>query len=496
MSKTRQDIYQAIKNSRSPQSKVVFVSGNFNMIHTGHLRLLSFAAECGDILVVGVQSDRAPGAMVPQALRVEAVRSISMVNYVLPLEGEVTDIIRELKPEIVVKGREFLKKRNEEQSIIEEYGGKMIFSSGEMKFSSTNLLYDEEGSSSLAINQPVDYLKRHNIDFARLSSVVEKMKDLNVVVIGDTIVDEYITCEALGLSQEDPTIVVRPIHRRKFIGGAGIVASHAAGLGANVHFCSVVGNDDEGTFAENELRKCGVKFFLQRDENRPTTLKQRFRTNEKTLLRVSTLLQHSIEEDICKKMLAGIKDLCTNADLVIFSDFNYGCLPQKLVNDIVSHCIECDVMMVADSQSSSQIGDVSRFENMNLLTPTEREARIALKDFESGLVVLAESLRKKARSQHVFITLAAEGVLIHAATETPTSTGDYYLTDQLPSFNPSPRDTAGAGDSMLVASSLALAAGENIWVAAYLGSLAAARQVSRVGNISLSSDELTGETFY
>ena len=74
----------------------------------------------------------------------------------------------------------------------------------------------------------------------------------------------------------------------------------------------------------------------------------------------------------------------------IFSDFNYGCLPQTLVDQISKLCLDHDVMMVADSQSSSQIGDISRFHNMNLITPTEREARYAL--FEQDLPISAGNL--------------------------------------------------------------------------------------------------------
>ena len=73
--------------------------------------------------------------------------------------------------------------------------------------------------------------------------------------------------------------------------------------------------------------------------------------------------------------------------------------------------------MVADSQSSSQIGDVSRFTDMMLLTPTEREARLAVHDFESGLVILAEKLRTKSRAKNVILTLGAEGLLSHASSE-------------------------------------------------------------------------------
>ena len=137
--------------------------------------------------------------------------------------------------------------------------------------------------------------------------------------------------------------------------------------------------------------------------------------------------------------------------------------------------------MVADSQSSSQVGDVSRFKGMVLLTPTEREARLAMRDFNSGLVTLAKNLRKKAQAQNIILKLGPEGLIVHSPSNNNTDP-----TDRLPAFNTTPKDNAGAGDSLLACSSIAMAVGANIWQSAYLGSIAAACQVSRVGNIPLS----------
>jgi bifunctional ADP-heptose synthase (sugar kinase/adenylyltransferase) len=144
-------------------------------------------------------------------------------------------------------------------------------------------------------------------------------------------------------------------------------------------------------------------------------------------------------------------------------------------------------MMAADSQVSSQTGDVSRFKGMTLLTPTEREARVALNDFISGLAVISERLIERARTQNLVITLGAEGALIN------TMADGRHNSDRLPAFNPSPKDVSGAGDSLFMASSMALRAGADIWQASYLGSLAAALQVSRVGNLPLTTAELVTE---
>ena len=166
----------------------------------------------------------------------------------------------------------------------------------------------------------------------------------------------------------------------------------------------------------------------------------------------------------------------------MFSDFNYGVLPTSLVNKIGAMFASSGTRLVADSQSSSQIGDIARFQGMLLITPTEREARLSMGDKDSGLVVLAEHVRKRSRAQHVLLTLGAEGLLIDSGFKAKGK----WLTDRLPALNSNPRDVAGAGDSLFTSASMALAVGADIWHAAYLGSLCAALQMGRVGNLPLS----------
>jgi rfaE bifunctional protein kinase chain/domain len=470
--------------------KVVFVSGNFNIIHPGHLRLLRFARECGDYLVVGVLDNSSPGSFIDENLRLEGLQAIAWIDYAFILRTSPVAFIEKLKPAFVIKGKEHEEKENPEKKALSQYGGKLLFGSGEISFSSIDLMNTEWKELSVSsIKMPADYPKRHKFDLSELIEISRRMKGLNVCVMGDTIVDEYITCDPLGMSQEDPTLVVTPVASEKFIGGAGIVALHAMGLGANVHFFSVVGNDDTYGYVKKGLEQQGVHAHLFKDESRPTTLKQRFRAKQKTLLRVSHLRQHSISSDIREMFFKKVTKTLNGTDLVIFADFNYGCLPQPLVDGIIEICDRKGIMMVADSQSSSQIGDVSRFTKMTLVTPTEREARLAVHDFESGLVVLAEKLKSKSSARNVIITLDEEGVLIHSETEKK----DDWLTDRLPAFNKAPKDVSGAGDSFLTCTSMAMAVGADIWKSSYLGSLAAACQVGRIGNIPLGPRDIEAE---
>jgi rfaE bifunctional protein kinase chain/domain len=467
--------------------RVAFVSGNFNIVHPGHLRLFQFAAECADFLVVGV-TEGSSDAKLPAEMRLEGVRAISVVDYAFVLREPPEEFIAKLKPSVVVKGKEFEGRSNPEQAVIESYGGKLLFGSGEVRFSSLELLRREYLETDFAsIRKPREFPERHGFGLNDLRDALQAFRNLRVAVIGDLIVDDYIDCDPIGMSQEDPTIVVAPIESKRFVGGAGIVAAHAQGLGAKVNYFSVAGSDEACWFAKQALKKHGVEQTILTDNSRPTTLKQRYRAEGKTLLRVSHLRQHDVSAEISKSLFDAVAQALPQTDLLIFSDFNYGCLPQALVDRLVELANHHGVMMVADSQASSQVSDISRFMGMKLITPTEREARLAMHDQNSGLAVLAEALRKKAQADNVVITLGAEGLLIHARNSRD------WITDQLPAFNNSPKDTAGAGDSFLTCAAMGLCTGLDIWRSVYLGSIAAACQVSRVGNTPLTQADLITE---
>jgi len=474
------------------KKRVVFVSGTFNIVHPGHLRLLRFASECGDYLIVGILSDElAKNAQLKQNTRLEGVAAINWVNHALVLPTHPEEFIKALKPAVVVKGKEHEDSLNPELGAVASYGGQLLFGSGDTTFSSLELLGREsELINHSSIIRPNAYIAHHGINVDGLAEVLQRIRELKVCVIGDVIVDEYIQCDPLGMSQEDPTIVVTPVIVNKFLGGAGIIAAHASSLGAaKVSLISVTGADEAGRYVAEKLSAYGATGHLVEDDSRPTTLKQRFRAGNKTLLRVNYLRQHKLNKTQQRQIFSEVEAVLGDVNLLIFADFNYGVLPQELVDNISQECTRRGVMIVADSQSSSQIGDVSRFKNTALLTPTEREARLALGNYEDGLVVLAEALRKKTNAQNIVITLGAEGLLVHAGFPGQTD----WQTDRLAALNTAPKDTAGAGDCLLVCTAMAMAVGSSIWESIYVGSIAAACQVGRIGNVPLTVAELLVE---
>lgn len=456
--------------------KIVFVSGNFFVLHPGHIRLLKFASECGYRLYVGV-NDTQPSKDYPSAQeRADTLKELGFVYEAVVLEDGLESFLKILKPDLVIKGKEYENGKNPEELWISSWGGKLLFTAGEATYSGSALLKDSHLEQAQIWHQPKEYIQRHDCQRESLIHVFDKFNNLNIAVIGDLIIDEYIQCEALGMSREDPTLVVSPQDSTKFLGGAGIVAAHCRGMGCKVHFYSVTGKDELANWAKNKLVEYGVIANLYFDESRPTSLKQRFRVGQKTMMRVSHLRQHEISVEIQDQIYKNIKKNIKEIDCIIFSDFNYGVLPQLLVERLIQLGKEYQIYMAADSQTSSQMGDISRFSGVNLVTPTEHEARIALRDQGSGLHIIAQKLVNKTESNLAIITLGEAGSLI---------INDKHEMDRLPALNTAPLDISGAGDSMLVGVAISKALKIDSFQAAYIGAIASALQVGKIGNIPL-----------
>jgi rfaE bifunctional protein kinase chain/domain len=463
----------------------VFISGKFNVIHPGHIRLFRFGKELAEKLHVALDTDGLNQDEINW--RVNALQAIDLVDQIHTYEIDNTSLIEKIEPNVVLKGREFRDRKNSEKALVESYGGKLVFGSGINFFSETEFL-DKSNlhAGSDEIKLPIEFMRRNNTTKEVVKDFLKITPSLNVCVLGDLIVDEYINCHPLGMSHEEPTIVVKAVDKKKFIGGAGIVAAHCSALGANTFFISVIGDDEPGSWAKNKVSEYGIKEELIFDNSRPTTLKQRYRSGSQTLFKLTELSQEIINPNIQDDIYGKFNRLVGQLDLLIFSDFSYGNLPAELVGKIMSLAMEHNVLIAADSQSSSQVGNLSKFSGAFLVTPTEREARVELRDQSSGLVILLDDLRDYLGAKNVLLKLGPDGILIRGVG----ANQELLPTEQVEPSNKKPIDTSGAGDSVLAVSALALAGGFDIYSSAMLGSFIAGIQVGRLGNIPVNREEI------
>lgn len=471
------------------RKKTVLISGNFNVLHAGHLRMFAYSKKYCQNLLVAVNSDKIAGksAILNEKSRLQMVKNSNLVSKAVILRESISKFIKKNKPSYIVKGKEYESKYNKEAEILKKYGGKLIFSSGESIISSRDLIkknFDKTNNQYLEL--PENYMQRHKISRDRLINLIEKFKSLRVLVIGDLILDEYISCQPLGMSQEDYSIVVNSIDNEYYLGGAGIVSAHVAGLGAKSSIMSVVGNDKYFSIIKKKLKFNNVINNLIIEPKRQTICKKRFRAEDKVLFRLSEITQSSISLLTQNKIIKELKKKIKKIDLLIFSDFNYGTLNQNLVNKIISICQKNKVMTAADSQTSSQFGDIARFKGVDLITPTEHEARVSTKNYDDGLVILIDKLRKLSKAKNIILKLGSDGLLIHKKIQKKQD----LITDRIRSLNSSPKDIIGAGDAMLTTSALSLKLGANIWEASLLGSIAAGIQIGVKGNTPLKLREI------
>lgn len=467
------------------KSNLVFVSGKFRVIHAGHMRLFRTATDFGQHLVVALDTDGLTAEEIHW--RESILRNIEYVDKVIEFDGDIEKVLLEVRPDIVIKGHEFRNAQNQEAQILSTYGGKLVFTSGANFYSESDLIgsNDSEFIKKLAA-MPQEFMTRNNLTTGRLLKVLNDFSKLRVCVIGDLIVDEYINCHPLGMSQEEPTVVVTPVDKRRYLGGAGIVAAHCQSLGAQTVFVTVTGEDETSRWSEEKATEYHLQSLSVIDRSRPTTLKQRYRSGTQTLLKISHLTQEFLDSEKESELIEKFSGIAENLDVLILSDFSYGVLSPQVVERILAIAKDHGIFVSADSQSSSQIGNIGKFKNIDLISATEREARLELKDNTSGLVVVAEGLRRELKSKNLLLKMGADGVLISAQDEK----GQMLPTDEIPAINRNPVDTSGAGDSMLAGASLALASGSTIYEAALIGAVLAGIQVGRLGNVPIAQETL------
>ncbi|MDB9773799.1 PfkB family carbohydrate kinase [Candidatus Pelagibacter sp.] len=469
----------------------VFISGNFNIVHPGHIRLFKFAKKIGKNLTVAIKSDNLAksDAYINEKLRFDALKNISLIDNLYIEKKNINKLILKLKPDIILKGKEYKKQKNLEEDVLKKVKAKIVFSKDNVIFSSSDLISKEIDNTNESNQIISDYFLRNSIKKSNLKKLISNFKKLNVCVIGDLIIDEYNYCEPLGMSREESVIVVKFNDKKTFLGGAGAVASYAKKLCNNVYFFSVMGKDKINKFANSELKKRKIFNNILVDNTRPTTVKVRFRDEQKSLLRVSYLDSSQIDISLQDKLYNDFKKISNKLDLVIFSDFNYGCLPKKLVDRIFDLCKKKNIMMSADSQSSSQDGDISRFQSMNLITPTEKEARLCILDNEIGIENLIKKIMLKSKSKNTILKLGSEGLIV-----SKFSNSKFSKVDRLPAINKNKIiDVSGAGDAMLTIASLSLASNSSIWEASYLGSIASSIAITKYGNIPILYSDLVKE---
>jgi rfaE bifunctional protein kinase chain/domain len=482
---------EALENIANSTSHPGFILcfGHFNTIHPGHVRHFRNGKQHAGQLLVAVEGD----AQMPEIERdqifseeerANAVAVVDLVDFVVILSDfSLRELVSRIKPSILMLGKEFerdnVRKVASAITALEGHGGRVIYDAGETHYASSYLFHNSLGQlETLRWREFQTAMQTQDVSLSHLVESLTKQPRNQILVLGDAIVDRYVACDPVGMSNEAPVVVVKELETRDYIGGAAIVAGHVKAFGSNCTFLSVVGEDKEGDFVENTLQKLGITTNLVRDPERPTTFKMRYMVENQKLFRVSRLKEHTVTSSVEAKLIDYLEDTAPSLDAIVVSDFVYGVVSEKILETISRLSSRYGIRLFGDVQCSSQIGNVTRLKGFDLICPTEREARIALVNHDDGIEYVANRLISDTRSGNMVMKLGGDGFIAYStASERSIPRRQYF-----PALTANPVDVAGAGDSLLAAMAVGMTRGFTIMEAASLGACVTAIAVQNIGN--------------
>jgi len=477
-----------VVGNRPRKQKIILCHGNFDVVHPGHIRHLDYAKSKADLLVVSITSDQhiqkgTYRPFVPENLRAQNLAAFEMVDFVIiDNNKKPIKLLQTLKPDFFAKGFEYSSgslppATQEEAKVVEKYNGEMIFTPGDIIYSSTRLLNMSE--PKIDNFKILDLMQRNKISFHTLKETLKKFKKIKVHVIGDTIIDTHTKTNLIGGYLKTPTASVLYQDEKDYTGGAAIVAKHLKKAGADVTFTTILGNDNLRKFVIDEMKKSKIKLNFILDRNRPTTNKNTIVANGYNLLKIDKVDNQPISSIILNKIKEFIVKEKTN--LIIFSDFRHGIFNKSSIK-VLSSSIKKNIFKVADSQVASRWGNITDFKNFDLITPNEKETRFSLADQDASISDISRRLKKSAKNRNLILKLGKKGIFSYGKSH-PNGFA-------LPSFTKNIVDAVGAGDALLAYSSLALYSTKSLLLASILGSLAAACECEKDGNITIKPEEI------
>lgn len=477
---------------------VVHCHGCFDIVHPGHIQHLQYARSLGDELVVTVSADAQVNKgvdrpLIPDDLRAASLAALECVDWVhVNPHPTAVELLGELQPDIYVKGREY--ERNvdprflAEREIVQKHGGSVVFSSGDVVYSSTQLISALQDRDSFADEKVVRFRDRFGLGGTPLQKLIAKFAGQKVLVVGDYILDRYHFCDATGVAGEGPMMALREMQSRDFDGGAAVIALHLAGLGANASLVTALADDHASHDTVLRLAAQGVA-TLPSSHRRQVVTKSRYLVDQTKLFKVDHGQVAPIDSAAQRRVADMILSAAQGVSAVVFADFGYGLITEPLLDEIMPSLRKTVPILTADV--SGRQSSLLRFKDVDLLCPTEREARETLHDFSSGMSAVAWNLLQATNARQAIITLGKQGLVTFSRPrQIKGETLGRLVSEYLPALGSRVVDPLGCGDALLATASLALAAGGSLQSAAYLGSVAAALAIGQLGNQPISAEKL------
>lgn len=315
--------------------------------------------------------------------------------------------------------------------------------------------------------------------------IIKKFRNLNVLVLGDVMIDTYLIGKVDRISPEAPVPIVSVSKKESRLGGAANVAMNLVALGAKPILCSVVGNDSEANnliklLKRNKISAAGII----KSNSRITTVKTRVISQSHQMLRVDSEITNPLDQADSKKLENSVKKLLRKADVLIFQDYDKGIITTKVIQTIIAEANKLKVPVAVDPKKRNFLN----YKNAMLFKPNLKELKEGFKreidinnkkEFEK----VCSDLMNEMKLKNLFVTMSEHGVMIT----------DGKKFEYIPAHFRKIADVSGAGDTVISVAALCLALGLPIKEIAMLSNLAGGLVCEEVGVVPINKNRLIEE---
>jgi rfaE bifunctional protein nucleotidyltransferase chain/domain len=479
-----EDLAEELKTQRQKNARVIHCHGVFDLLHVGHIRHFEQAKKLGDILVVTLTPDRfvnkgAGRPAFPENLRAEVLASLDSVDYVaINRWPSAVETIRLLQPHIFAKGDEFkdlkdtINHVSHEEEAIRSIGGQIAFTK-DITFSSSALINQYLSTFS---DEVKEFLADFNNQYAAndILAYLKNAAALKVLVLGETIIDEYQFCEVMGKSGKEPVLATRYLDKDRFGGGVLACANHLAGFCDRVDMVTFLGEGgDNEPFVRSRLKANVHPTFFYKAKS-PTIVKKRF--VEKYLSQKLFEVYHMNDDPLSaaeNELLCGHLDkVLSSYDVVIVADYGHGIFTKDAINLL---CKNSRFLAVNTQSNAGNNGmnTISKYPRADYVCLANREYALETRDRNLPAEDQVLLVARKLNCRRLMLTQGRYGTLCYS---------EGLGFSRVPAFATQVVDRVGAGDAVLCVTSLCVAQGASPEVVGFIGNVVGAEAVAILGN--------------
>ena len=460
------------------KKKIVLCHGTFDLVHPGHINHLEEAKKIGDVLIVTITADRFLKKHLHSPLyneneRLDFLNKLKFIDYVFIIDDETAiPAIETFRPHFYCKGKEYKKNDNvgnlrREKIAAQKFNCEIIFLGKNIKSSSK--IFAENFFEFSDKDTKKNILKNKNFNPVAL---IEKLKKLKVLVIGETIFDKYTYVELTGISPKSNILSYTRKNEKLMPGGA---------LASYLFIKSFIKKTELISLTSNKLEK-GIMQILKKtnivkSKNFPLIIKERFLEKNNKIFTLNHYKDAPLSKKDENKILNMIKSKAPKADVIIVQDFGHNLMNKKIINSLEKFKNKLSINVQTNSLNYGYNVIDKKYNKCMMFSLDERELKLSSSKRNLNYLNDLISLIKKLKSKYGYLTLGDKFSLVATKKE----------NFQVQTLNKNPKDTMGAGDIFHSLSSVLSVCNKNIFINLLLSQIAGAHAVNYLGNSAYPS---------